>query len=310
MTVDIYSYHPRATRQGLDPPLSREYGQISSFPPGGYESTGTSPGLGSNRNFAGWDTPPTNPGSSPNAGWEILQTSPGSESNRSYAGRETSQTSAGNLKPNLANHHSQRRRSNRDEFDGPHEFLSWSSSRETPKDEELPLLPTNLDAQEQDGILGKVNDCLCQCAFAFIAKYHFPIPLESDKRPVRIPADREWSEWVYLLTRLATKRRIPARVLYNNQIKQFITVLESSLEMRHAAKHQSRPLKDDWNVLQLISAGIQVARILKDAGAMDDLGRLYSWTETRIHGRKAAKNSYLDPTAHQRAHQSEMRYVV
>ena len=58
------------------------------------------------------------------------------------------------------------------------------------------------------------------------------------------PQDREWTEWVYLLKRLATKRRIPARVLYNGQIKQFVTILENSLEMRHAAKHQSRPLKD------------------------------------------------------------------
>lgn len=99
-------------------------------------------------------------------------------------------------------------------------------------------------------------------------------------RPVERPQDREWTEWVYLLKRLATKRRIPARVLYNGQIKQFITVLENSLEMRHAAKHQSRPLKDDRNILQLISAGIQVAKILKDAAAMDYLDRLVSATLT------------------------------
>lgn len=99
-------------------------------------------------------------------------------------------------------------------------------------------------------------------------------------RPVERPQDREWTEWVYLLKRLATKRRIPARVLYNGQIKQFITVLENSLEMRHAAKHQSRPLKDDRNILQLISAGIQVAKILKDAAAMDYLDRLVSNTPT------------------------------
>lgn len=99
-------------------------------------------------------------------------------------------------------------------------------------------------------------------------------------RPVERPQDREWTEWVYLLKRLATKRRIPARVLYNGQIKQFVTILENSLEMRHAAKHQSRPLKDDRNILQLISAGIQVAKILKDAAAMDYLDRLVSNTPT------------------------------
>lgn len=99
-------------------------------------------------------------------------------------------------------------------------------------------------------------------------------------RPVERPQDREWTEWVYLLKRLATKRRIPARVIYNGQIKQFATILENSLEMRHAAKHQSRPLKDDRNVLQLISAGIQVAKILKDAAAMDYLDRLVSTDST------------------------------
>ena len=181
---------------------------------------------------------------------------------------------------------SQRRPLNRDEFDGPHQLLE----RPAPvileaQESDLPRLPITLHAQEQDDILARVNERLSQCAFDFIAKYQFPVPLEPDKRPVRVPADREWTEWVYLLKRLATKRRIPARVLYNGQIKQFITVLENSLEMRHAAKHQSRPLKDDRNVLQLISAGIQVTKILKDAAAMQYLDALYVQTEQLIQNR-------------------------
>jgi hypothetical protein len=182
--------------------------------------------------------------------------------------------------------HAQRRPSNRDEFDGPHQLLDRPSPDTIAAQErDLPHLPTNLLVQEQDDVLAQVNDRLSQCAFDFIAKYQFPIPLESDKRPVRVPADREWTEWVYLLKRLATKRRIPARVLYNGQIKQFVTVLENSLEMRHAAKHQSRPLKDDRNVLQLISAGIQVTKILKDAHAMQYLDQLYISTEKKIQSR-------------------------
>jgi hypothetical protein len=184
---------------------------------------------------------------------------------------------------------SQRRPSNRDEFDGPHQFLQ----RPPPdyivmQERELPHLPTNLLVQEQDSILSQVNDRLSQCAYDFVAKYQFPIPLTQDMRPVERPQDREWTEWVYLLKRLATKRRIPARVLYNGQIKQFVTILENSLEMRHAAKHQSRPLKDDRNILQLISAGIQVAKILKDAQAMEYLDRLYVTTEQQIQERAAA----------------------
>lgn len=184
----------------------------------------------------------------------------------------------------------QRKPSNRDEFDGPHQFLQRPPPAVVAMQErELPHLPTNLHIQEQDQVLSKVNDRLSQCAFDFVAKYQFPIPLTQDMRPVERPQDREWTEWVYLLKRLATKRRIPARVLYNGQIKQFVTILENSLEMRHAAKHQSRPLKDDRNILQLISAGIQVAKILKDAAAMDYLDQLYVSTEKQIQERTSSR---------------------
>lgn len=169
----------------------------------------------------------------------------------------------------VAKPRSQRRPSNRDEFDGPHQFLKRPPPEYIAMQErELPQLPTHLLVQEQDSVLNQVNDRLSQCAYDFVAKYQFPIPLTQDMRPVERPQDRDWTEWVYLLKRLATKRRIPARVLYNGQIKQFVTVLENSLEMRHSTKQQSRPLKDDRNILQLISAGIQVAKILKDAPAM------------------------------------------
>lgn len=182
---------------------------------------------------------------------------------------------------------SQRRTSNWDEFDGPHQILDLPSSRTLPaQEEELPQLPTNLDAADQDRILHQVNDRLSQCAYDFFARYQFPIPLEQDKRPVQVPSDREWNEWVHLLKRLATRRRIPRHVLHNGQIKQLVTVLENSLEMRHAAKHSSRPVKDDRNVLQLISAGTQVAKILKNSGAMQFFDRLYVDTETLIHERR------------------------
>src|SRR5208282_2172390 len=127
--------------------------------------------------------------------------------------------------------------------------------------------------------------------FDFVAKYRFPIPVEPDKRAVQQPSDREWTEWVYLLKRLATKRRIPARVIYNGQIKQLVTILENSLEMRHVAKHQSRPLKDDRNVLQLISAGIQVAKLLRDADALIYLDKLYIATEETIRERISGAGS-------------------
>lgn len=88
---------------------------------------------------------------------------------------------------------SQRRPSNRDEFDGPHQFLQRPPPEYIAMQErELPHLPTNLLVQEQDSVLSQVNDRLSQCAFDFVAKYQFPIPLTQDMRPVERPQDREW----------------------------------------------------------------------------------------------------------------------
>ena len=134
---------------------------------------------------------------------------------------ESSSRSSGKSKGSGKGPSQQRRPSNRDEFDGPHQFLQRPSEEYIAQQErDLPHLPTNLVVHEQDSLLTQVNDRLAQCAFDFVAKYQFPIPIEQASRPVERPQDREWTEWVYLLKRLATKRRIPARVLYNGQIKQ------------------------------------------------------------------------------------------
>jgi len=136
---------------------------------------------------------------------------------------ESTSRSSGKSKSTGKSHSQQRRPSNRDEFDGPHQFLQKPSPEYIAQQErDLPHLPTNLVVHEQDSVLTQVNDCLSQCAFDFVAKYQFPIPIDQATRPVERPQDREWTEWVYLLKRLATKRRIPARVLYNGQIKQYV----------------------------------------------------------------------------------------
>ncbi|KAI1451070.1 hypothetical protein F5Y02DRAFT_14373 [Annulohypoxylon stygium] len=253
------------------------YGNTSGAAYGSYTSTSSQ----------GWDAPDRY---SPTDSVDDIITSPGL-SDYTLDNSGGGAASVGKSK-NSGKSRPQRRPSNRDEFDGPHQFLARPPPDYVAMQErELPHLPTNLLVQEQDSVLTQVNDRLSQCAFDFVAKYQFPIPLTQDMRPVERPQDREWTEWVYLLKRLATKRRIPARVLYNGQIKQFVTILENSLEMRHAAKHQSRPLKDDRNILQLISAGIQVAKILKDAAAMDYLDRLYVSTEQQIQERSAAASA-------------------
>ena len=192
--------------------------------------------------------------------------------------------------------HNHRRSSNRDEFDGPHQVLSLPSPQTiAAQEKDLPRLPISLDVLEQERILISVNDCLSKCAFDFVSKYQFPIPLDPNKRQIRVPSDREWADWVHLLKRLATKRRIPARVLYNGQIKQLVVVLESSLEMKPVSKHHPRPVRDDRNVLQLISAGTQVAKILKDASAMEYLDRVYVQAERRIQERRGRHVKFALP---------------
>ena len=97
-------------------------------------------------------------------------------------------------------------RTTHDEFDGPHQFLDPrpSAAMEISQEHDLPRVQANLLIQEQDEVLCKINDRLSLCAFDFVAKYQFPIPLEPDKRPVQYPSDREWNEWVFLLKRMSS----------------------------------------------------------------------------------------------------------
>lgn len=188
-------------------------------------------------------------------------------------------------------YHSRRRPFNQDEFDGPSQYLPLPlPQQDHNRIQALPELPVHLDLAEQDDIMRRTNDILAECAFHFIAKYQFPVPLERDKPHVRTAADREWTEWAYLLKRLATKRRIPARVLYDNQIKQLVTTLENSIAARQSAsKDQGSPKRkprDDRYILQLISAGTQVAKILMDSLAMEQLNDLYAHTEALILDRR------------------------
>ena len=187
---------------------------------------------------------------------------------------------------------SKRYRGGRDEFDGSVQYLS-KPPRNVPEPSEgdLPSLPVHLKNEEQEDVLSQVNKRLAQCAFDFVALYRFPIPMEPDKPAVKCAADKGWTEWAYLLKRLATKRRIPSHAVFQGQIKELTTVLDNSLEMRHATKPQPRPPKDDRTVLQFISAGIQVGKILKDAAAMEYLDKLYQQIEKVIQERKESSSS-------------------
>jgi hypothetical protein len=90
---------------------------------------------------------------------------------------------------------------------------------------------------------------------------------------------------VHQLKQLSTQSQIPAKCLEYGRNKELIPVLQNSLAIGHPTKHQSRPLKDDRNVLQLISSSLQVAKILQHAAEMKCLDRLYSSTEETIQRR-------------------------
>lgn len=212
-----------------------------------------------------------------------------SPTSRSYTEYEVESNSrrSSDMGRSTPRYHTRRRPFNQDEFDGPSQLLPLPlPQNELARSQDLLSLPVNLHVQEQDEILQHVNDVLSQCAYHFIAKYQFPIPLERDKPRVRSATDRDWTEWAYLLKRLATKRRIPARVLFDNQIKQFVTTLENSIAARQNRDQQNRTPRDDRYILQLISSATQVARILMDSQAMDQLDTLYNNTESAILERR------------------------
>ncbi|RFU80812.1 hypothetical protein TARUN_1377 [Trichoderma arundinaceum] len=193
-----------------------------------------------------------------------------------------------NLGPNAKQSY-QRQSSSRDIFDGPHQFLQPPAANILLLQErELPLLPLSLNVEEQSKVMKQVGHCLSQCAFDFFARYQLPIPLLRTMRPVEGPQDREWDEWVFLLKGLMARKRIPMRALLNAEVAQFEANLESSLGINNGAKESGNSLKDDRYILQLISASIHVAQMLKDASAMGELGRLYDATETKIHNHTKA----------------------
>lgn len=172
----------------------------------------------------------------------------------------------------------------RDEFNGPHQILQKPSPKYIAEQNRVVThIPRNFSLVEQNEILYQVQDRLCRCAFDFVAKHQLPIPILLGHRPVECPEDREWSEWVQLLKRLAIKRRIPPQALHNRRIKELVLILEKTID-RATVKKISQSLEplDDWYILQIISSGIRVAQALKDGLAMRSLISLYHATEVRI----------------------------
>ncbi|KAK6334608.1 hypothetical protein TWF718_010064 [Orbilia javanica] len=194
-------------------------------------------------------------------------------------------------KTNPYNNHRKARKTG--EVDDLYYYLDYDrrTSPQTDPNRMLPDLETTLEADDQDQIFQKLNDLLSHGMFNFFAKHQFPIPIDPGKRRIRKPSDREWHEWLELAIALCEKRMIPKTLLHNERIKEFVTILQNSGEIRHVVAHPSRPLKSDMGVFQLISAGIHVAQIIKDWDGMEEMLKIKENTENIIAKRRRRRES-------------------
>ncbi|KAK6354455.1 hypothetical protein TWF730_008856 [Orbilia blumenaviensis] len=194
-------------------------------------------------------------------------------------------------KTNPYNNHRKARKTG--EVDDLYYYLDYDrrTSPQADPNRTLPDLETTLEADDQDHIFQKLNDLLSHGMFNFFAKHQFPIPIDPGKRRIRKPSDREWHEWLELAIALCEKRMIPKTLLHNERIKEFVTILQNSGEIRHVVAHPSRPLKSDMGVFQLISAGIHVAQIIKDWDGMEEMLKIKENTENIIAKRRRRRES-------------------
>ncbi|KAM0257935.1 hypothetical protein ACHAQJ_004093 [Trichoderma viride] len=166
---------------------------------------------------------------------------------------------------------------------------------------EISRVSTSLTKWEQETILIQINDYLSTCVFNFFDRHQLPISLLQNTRSGEGPKGREfvvqkenqegtledcdWDEWVSRLKFLMDKQLIPAETLHQSLATQFETVLDSSLGIHYGFKQLEDSLLDDGNILEVISAGILVAKMLDDPFATGELKELYGKTEAMIESR-------------------------
>lgn len=182
--------------------------------------------------------------------------------------------------PAKANPYHNRRKAGRTGQDESFYVLEYHGEKAEPRP--LPDLDVTLSIEAQDGIISELEQILSTCMFNFFAAYAFPIPTDSSKKLVRKPSDRAWHEWLELAVALCEKRMIPKVFLHNERIKEFATTLRNSGEIRHVYSNQDRTPKSDMGIMQLISAAVHVAQIIKDADGMDKILAIKNSTEIYI----------------------------
>lgn len=195
------------------------------------------------------------------------------------------------VKPDLAGF--RRLADNPDAFRGSHQILDKPDlAKPANLEKDLPYLSSTLSNIEKAELFQSIHECLCRSAFDFAAQWQLPIPLEPDRKPVSAPEDREWIEWIDLLKGLAKSKNIPPRALHGRRIQDLNQVLERAQMSVHISRFEPTWPGGDRYVLQLLSASTQVAYLLKDARAVNDLDSMYSSTEVLIQERQRATESW------------------
>jgi hypothetical protein len=133
--------------------------------------------------------------------------------------------------------------------------------------------PPLLSVHEKKEVIRRVYIRLLQCAYDFFARHRLPIPVTVGRKLVRCPQDREWTEWVYMLKRLAEKRRIPAHA-YCGITGSFVFCLEGTMDislipqMLSVECSQENPFDESF-FTRCMTQSIQAAGVLMDRVAED-----------------------------------------
>ncbi|KAL6900465.1 hypothetical protein GGI43DRAFT_49952 [Trichoderma evansii] len=157
------------------------------------------------------------------------------------------------------------------------------------EEEELPLLLTSLSRRKQRKILTQASRHLSTCILEFCNRHELPNTVIQGMDPGEQPLlvrnlgrkkapDLAWGEFVFLLGFLIAEEQIPAKALYSDLAVHFRVVLRTSLGVDDILRHPEPP-RDDRTILRILSAGVQVARMLNDLDAMNKLDELLMKTE-------------------------------
>lgn len=150
--------------------------------------------------------------------------------------------------------------------------------------EELPLLQASLSARKQRKLLTQASRYLSTCALDFCNRYELPNTVIQGMEPREQPfivrnlgrkraPECGWSEFAFLLRFLIAEQQIPAGALKSDLATHFRAILHISLGVDDILRHP-QPLRDDRTILRILSAGVQVARMLNDLYAINTLDDL------------------------------------